>query len=960
MDLNTIPSRFNICRVAAKLTTLVLILTLDWFASAIGGTNALASGSVYYVDFTLGNDGYAGTESSPWKTINKVNSSSVIGGDTVFFKRGETWNEYLYPKSGTAESPTVYSAYGIGDKPTANGIIVSSKSFINISDLNLNNSSYYQPLSITNGSHNITVHECDFIGGVTNTSGSAVHLNDSTYISIKKCKIEHKNPNAYSDALQIRGRTSYCLIDGNSVGTATHYSVSMLASTDANKEFTGHHNIIKNNTVNNPEGAQVEVMSDSKYNLFDSNLISGGKSTSRCSYLPRSFKLVTEGNIVRRNIIKDNLEATGSGLSSEVYAYQDYPPNIASKNRVYNNIITNIAHYPLVIATNGDNGTSAYDNHYKNNIIYGNDHVYDVIIQNHTAIHDNYFENNLIYHNGATNVIFNGSQGETSIVKVQDSDPVHWLGNLDKDPLLDEEHYPQANSPVIDSAAALTVITNATGVGTSFTVADSSYFCDGWGIIPGDTIQIGDSITTITSINYSENMITVSEPIFWVQGMGVSLPFNGTALDIGAKERNLSYTITATSGAGGAVAPAGITTVSSGGSQTYSITPGNGYRIAEVTVDGASVGTVSSYTFSNVSANHTISATFTVITYTYTITATSGAGGAVAPAGITTVSSGGSQTYSITPDSGYRIAEVTVDGASVGALSSYTFSNVTANHTISATFTVITYTITATSGAGGVIAPAGITTVSSGGSQTYSITPDSGYRIAEVTVDGASVGALSSYTFSNVSANHTISATFTVITYTYTITATSSAGGAVAPAGITTVSSGGSQTYSITPDNGYRIAEVTVDGASVGALSSYTFSNVTANHTISATFTAASLADLAVVKTSDRAIYAPLSLITYKITVTNYGPSAAQSVIVTDTLPTQHVLYQSTTGNCTRSDKILTCDLGTIGVGENKSFNITERAAGWRGTITNAATVTSSTTDSNASNNYSFIVVTIR
>ena len=886
----------------------------------------------------------------------------------------------------------------------------------------------------------------------------------------------------------------------------------MLASTDANKEFTGHHNIIKNNTVNNPEGAQVEVMSDSKYNLFDSNLISGGKSTSRCSYLPRSFKLVTEGNIVRRNIIKDNLEATGSGLSSEVYAYQDYPPNIASKNRVYNNIITNIAHYPLVIATNGDNGTSAYDNHYKNNIIYGNDHVYDVIIQNHTAIHDNYFENNLIYHNGATNVIFNGSQGETSIVKVQDSDPVHWLGNLDKDPLLDEEHYPQANSPVIDSAAALTVITNATGVGTSFTVADSSYFCDGWGIIPGDTIQIGDSITTITSINYSENMITVSEPIFWVQGMGVSLPFNGTALDIGAKERNLSYTITATSGAGGAVAPAGITTVSSGGSQTYSITPDSGYRIAEVTVDGASVGTVSSYTFSNVSANHTISATFTVITYTYTITATSGAGGAVAPAGITTVSSGGSQTYSITPDSGYRIAEVTVDGASVGALSSYTFSNVTANHTISATFTVITYTytitatsgaggviapagittvssggsqtysitpnsgyriaevtvdgasvgalssytfsnvsanhtilatftvitytitatsgaggviapagittvssggsqtysitpgngyriaevtvdgasvgalssytfsnvsanhtisatftvitytytITATSGAGGVIAPAGITTVSSGGSQTYSITPDSGYRIAEVTVDGASVGALSSYTFSNVSANHTISATFTVITYTYTITATSSAGGAVAPAGITTVSSGGSQTYSITPDNGYRIAEVTVDGASVGALSSYTFSNVTANHTISATFTAASLADLAVVKTSDRAIYAPLSLITYKITVTNYGPSAAQSVIVTDTLPTQHVLYQSTTGNCTRSDKILTCDLGTIGVGENKSFNITERAAGWRGTITNAATVTSSTTDSNASNNYSFIVVTIR
>jgi hypothetical protein len=77
--------------------------------------------------------------------------------------------------------------------------------------------------------------------------------------------------------------------------------------------------------------------------------------------------------------------------------------------------------------------------------------------------------------------------------------------------------------------------------------------------------------------------------------------------------------------------------------------------------------------------------TTTLIT-TYTITATAGAGGRIEPSGTTRVTSGGSQTYTIKPSSGYSIASVKVDGASVGAVSSYTFINVTANHTISATF----------------------------------------------------------------------------------------------------------------------------------------------------------------------------------------------------------------------------------------------------------------------------------
>ena len=70
-----------------------------------------------------------------------------------------------------------------------------------------------------------------------------------------------------------------------------------------------------------------------------------------------------------------------------------------------------------------------------------------------------------------------------------------------------------------------------------------------------------------------------------------------------------------------------------------------------------------------------------------------------------------------------------VDGVSQGAITSYTFSNVIANHTIAATFTVLTYTITPTAGAGGTITPGTVQTVDYDGSATFAITPNTGYRI---------------------------------------------------------------------------------------------------------------------------------------------------------------------------------------------------------------------------------------
>ena len=70
------------------------------------------------------------------------------------------------------------------------------------------------------------------------------------------------------------------------------------------------------------------------------------------------------------------------------------------------------------------------------------------------------------------------------------------------------------------------------------------------------------------------------------------------------------------------------------------------------------------------------------------------------------------------------------------------------------------YTIKATAGTGGSISPSGNVSVREGGDQTFTITPDKGYAVANVKIDGKSIGAAKSYTFENVSRTHTIEVIF--------------------------------------------------------------------------------------------------------------------------------------------------------------------------------------------------------
>ena len=78
---------------------------------------------------------------------------------------------------------------------------------------------------------------------------------------------------------------------------------------------------------------------------------------------------------------------------------------------------------------------------------------------------------------------------------------------------------------------------------------------------------------------------------------------------------------------------------------------------------------------------------------TFALTASAGDRGSISPSGSTTVTIGANQTYSISPNPYYHVADVVVDGASVGPVTSYTSNNVAANHTISASFVLVNIAI---------------------------------------------------------------------------------------------------------------------------------------------------------------------------------------------------------------------------------------------------------------------------
>ena len=144
----------------------------------------------------------------------------------------------------------------------------------------------------------------------------------------------------------------------------------------------------------------------------------------------------------------------------------------------------------------------------------------------------------------------------------------------------------------------------------------------------------------------------------------------------------------------------------------------------------------------------------------YVIDAKAGAGGTINPSGSVYVLNNSNITFTIIPDANRQIKDVEVDRVKVGPVPSYTFENVTANHTISATFEAREFVISASATSGGTINPAGDVIVKYGTDKEFRFQADPNNAILDVLVDNISMGPLEKYKFLDITSDHTIRVIF--------------------------------------------------------------------------------------------------------------------------------------------------------------------------------------------------------
>ena len=378
-----------------------------------------------------------------------------------------------------------------------------------------------------------------------------------------------------------------------------------------------------------------------------------------------------------------------------------------------------------------------------------------------------------------------------------------------------------------------------------------------------------------------------------------------------------SYDITATAGEGGMITAEGLAdgkvSVTEGESATFTIAANDGYEVSDVKVDGTSVGKRTSYTFENVTAAHTIEATFAFINYTaanpFEFPTTKGTTKTLEAEHATElINSNDSDS-----DPSWPLSLGTGDWASNGKFlncmaykdyAKYAYvATVPGTYTVTGTYragaanklafseengkitatqvdcpstsengslTVKTFTLTlevTEAGAGTLILTAPDTnkapqldkfdivltktadeadltelqTAITNAEAILNAADKDKYSAAALVELQELVNAGKQLTTASSQADvdakkAEITAKIADIQTQFTITATAGNGGKIAPTGATNVYKGTSKAFTITPNDGYHVDSLTVDGTAVDVVTEYTFSDVTANHTIAVTF----------------------------------------------------------------------------------------------------------------------------
>lgn len=563
-------------------------------------TAADASGRSYYVDVVTGNDQTGdGTGTLPLRTITKA-SKLVQAGDTVLIKGGPVpYDEGILPLRGGSgvSAPIRYVGYGSEPPRLVNlGTGTQPRDCIGIFYQNYvivenivcdggatSTTGFRQFVNLWGASYN-QILDAEYRGEIRSSADTMIIVagdytptqRTSTYNQIKRCRLLPAS--APTHGAVIHRQSSHNLFESNSfVLPARHLAFQIQSS----------YNVIRNNDFSNPltstisiEQPQVAPSDPVERNVIEGNRFFGTGG----SVLSNTIQLMSNRTIVRSNLFFENsisAIAIGRGPNPLESKYLD-------RNRIYHNVFyRNVSTVPLPDATApfpfriniscpaADYGATQ-DNALVNNVFSRNNSTDGIQIfllmgfssappggdcsaaaspprifgVNGTVVQNNALQTETGAGPGQKLFWVDHPQGgayrRATIAEAESRYAPYIAANLEAAPEFVAPDAPtrdfhlQPASPLIDRGRMLSSVTQLVGTaGTSFVLQDATYFSAGNGIVSGDTIQFAGSAvrSMITAIDHATNRIDVTPAQIGARvGTGVSLPWNGSAPDIGAFE----------------------------------------------------------------------------------------------------------------------------------------------------------------------------------------------------------------------------------------------------------------------------------------------------------------------------------------------------------------------------------------------------------------------------------------
>jgi len=548
--------RITLLMILVLLMIIVIISLVYYLNVEIVLTD---SSNAYYVanDGSDSNDGFS--PDTPWRTIGKVNSELKDGvvnqGDDIYFNRGDTFDDAQLQirTGGNSTDPMMIGAYGSGAKPIFNrasgSLIYCNWAVDNVTfqSLNLTENTASFAINFDNGCSISDIHFWDM---ESYNTGSSLILRNCDGYKIENSTFFPNNSGKHGVCIGVgasNGIIRNCTMHDCKDGVNLHFGI-------VESNSVGDNHLIENVTVYNTGEEPFDIVGGTYCeNVYIKNceVYNGDHS-------------VTVGH-GQSNVMIDNL-----------YIHDMDTANCLSITKTQDVTIRNCVFQNWTSGDNGiaKSGTGATDNI----IIYNNDFVSngnsDHIQINNANVDGFIVKNNIFYSTESTspnlflnlispatlsnidsnwsyNIWWRGDGGSGDDTWWIDADGTYdfteWSNNAEvyndirTDPKLTDpangDFTIGSDSPAIDAGDWLTT-TNGGGTGTTITVHEANYFCDGFGLTSGDNIFIGDDADLeVIDVDWTAETITVNRSISWSDGESVSLSsYTGSGPDIGAYE----------------------------------------------------------------------------------------------------------------------------------------------------------------------------------------------------------------------------------------------------------------------------------------------------------------------------------------------------------------------------------------------------------------------------------------